>query len=120
MLTTTVMVVVACDLCGHDGQDDETGGMPVFTDEAAALTWLMETGWQVAPGNKLTCHLCAAAMLCARNGHELGTWTDCLCAPPRSGHPTDHNGRCVRQFAWCDRCEHHEYRRRGSDVAAAS
>ncbi|MFD7653982.1 hypothetical protein ACFV4N_08385 [Actinosynnema sp. NPDC059797] len=100
---------MTCDLCGHDGEDDETGTQPVFADESAALHWLTNAGWQITPGHKLTCHQCAAAMACVREGHAPGTWWDCMCKPDVSGHPTDHTGRCVRQFAWCTRCEHRQY-----------
>ncbi|GAA1347849.1 hypothetical protein [Saccharothrix algeriensis] len=119
MLSTTTAVLVACDLCGGQGQDYETDAVPVFTDESAALAWLMSMGWQVTPGSKLTCRLCAGAMVCARDGHELGSWVGCMCDPRLSGHSVDHCGRCVRQFAWCDRCEHHQYRVR-ADVTSVS
>jgi hypothetical protein len=36
-------------------------------------------GWQLTDTGDPVCHRCAAAALCARDGHQYSEWTPCAC-----------------------------------------
>ncbi|WP_447006639.1 hypothetical protein ACRAKI_09250 [Saccharothrix isguenensis] len=114
MLTTTTCVTADCDTCGEKYRDEEWETTVHFTTESEAMTWLAKRGWHVTDdGRALSCDRCVAEQLCTAHGHVFDVWHDCRCKPGLSGHDHDLTGTCRRQFAWCDRCEHREYRVRG-------
>lgn len=105
MLTTTVCVTVTCDRCGEKYRDEEWETTVHFASESQALKWLAEREWHVTDdGRALSCDRCVAERLCAEQGHVIEYWHDCRCRPDL-GHRSDAEGRCTRQFAWCDRCQ---------------
>ncbi|MBW4717416.1 hypothetical protein [Saccharothrix obliqua] len=104
MMTTTVCIAVSCDTCGDACRDEERGRTVYFGTESEALEWLSRSGWHVTGnGRALSCAQCVAERTCAEHGHVTRHWADCECSQS-SGHHQDDDGRCTRQFTWCERC----------------
>jgi hypothetical protein len=119
MLKILTCVVLVCDDCGENPDNDEELH---FETEPAALAWAADVGWTVQPGVGLVCNYCTGRQVCKAKGHEWGQAFRCACVAGKSTHPfvqRTADGRCTKSTAWCNRCNATELRI-GTDVVKAA
>ena len=108
-------VTVVCDVCAA-AAGDAAGGVAHFAGVGQARAALGGEGWVVCAGGQVLCAGCAAARVCAEQGHDFGGWRGCRCGGRVRGPA---GGGCAR-WRGCLRCGESEFELGGGGGPAAA
>jgi hypothetical protein len=110
-------VEVTCDVCGIDCFD-AWDAVPHFASIEDAMETLGEAEWRLTDNHaRQLCNDCAKHEDCARNGHLMASWQDCLCQWDHIAIPA--TSPCGHRWRYCAHCDG-AYERTGPESAIGS